>query len=96
MVDGTENDDALNLPAEKSAKEEVDAVNGYDDSFLFEVGDEFVFYSTEEQEVPKYEYEESYNIKSVEVTFNELVMEAVNKVPYKVKDNPEHTPPKAP
>ena len=35
MVDGTENEDVLNLPADKSAKEEAEAVNGYDDSALF-------------------------------------------------------------
>ena len=77
MVDGTENDDALNLPAEKSAEEEADAVNKHDDSALFEVGDQFVFYSIDLQEVPKYEFEEGCDKNSVEVSFNKLVMEVV-------------------
>ena len=58
MVYSSENDDARNLPAEKSAEEETDAVNEYDASALFEVGEDFMFYSIEDHEVLKYEFEE--------------------------------------
>ena len=52
----------------------------------------FVFYRTEQQEVPKYEFEEGCKKNSVEVCFNDLVMKAVYQAPYKTEDNPEHYP----
>ena len=44
------------------------------------------------EEVPKYEFVDGCDKKSVEVSFNELVMGAVYQVPHKIEDSPEHNP----
>ena len=44
------------------------------------------------EEVPKYEFVDGCDKKSVEVLLNELVMGAAYQVPYKVEDSPEHNP----